>query len=201
MTGIVDYGCGNLFSLLSSLKMLGVKAEVFSDATAIEKYDRIILPGVGAFGSAAEKLKKSGMETAVKVYAQKGFPVLGVCLGMQLLFEKSFEYGEHEGLKLLQGEVKPLSDDISGLKIPHMGWNSLHFKKQSAVFKYVEEGEYVYFVHSFHAKNCGDGVIATCDYGAEICAAAGTGNVFGTQFHPEKSGDTGLRILKAFCQI
>lgn len=200
MTGIIDYGCGNLFSLISSLKAIGESAEVFTDRKKVLNCERVILPGVGAFGNAAEKLEKSGMAQAVKTLAANGVPVLGICLGMQLLFEKSFEYGEHKGLCLLKGEVRPLAEDVKNLKIPQMGWNSLNFKNKSPLFRYADEGEYVYFVHSYHAKNC-EKLIATAYYGTEVCAAAGGGNVYGVQFHPEKSGDTGLRILKGFAEL
>lgn len=201
MTGIIDYGVGNLFSLESSLKRLDVKSEIVSDPAEVCKCDKIILPGVGAFKNAAEMLKKSGMSNVVKDCAESGMPILGICLGMQLLFEKSYEYGETEGLSILCGKVKPLTVAQKGLKIPHMGWNSLHLKKTSPLFKYVSEGEYVYFVHSFHAEDCEESVVATIDYGIEVCAAVGLINIFGTQFHPEKSGDTGLRILKAFGEL
>lgn len=201
MIAIVDYGVGNLFSLKSSLRSLGLSAEVTADVETIRRADRVVLPGVGAFGDAAALLKKSRLGDEVVRAADCGKPVLGICLGMQLLFCKSFEYGEHGGLGLLNGEVRPLSEDISGLKIPHMGWNSLNFAAKSPLFKYVGEGEYVYFVHSYQAKGCDDSLIATADYGGKITAAVGRGNVFGTQFHPEKSGDTGLRILKAFAEI
>lgn len=199
MTGIIDYGCGNLFSLKSSLKQLGECAEICTQPSDLKKYRRLILPGVGAFGIAVEKLKGSGLFTAVLSAAEAGVPILGICLGMQLLFEKSYEYGEHIGLSLLHGEIRPLNCDTS-LKIPHMGWNNLQFKQRKTLFKYVEDGEYVYFVHSFHAKKC-DSVIAETFYGTNVCAAAGMDNVFATQFHPEKSGDTGLRILKGFLEL
>lgn len=201
MIAIVDYGVGNLFSLSSSLSTLGLRAEISSDADFILSADKIILPGVGAFGEAVEKLRRGGLFEVVKRAAAGGAPLLGICLGMQLLLKKSFEYGEHEGLSLLSGEVCPLAPDAHGLKIPHMGWNSLHFLKQSPLFKYVSEGEYVYFVHSYYAKNCADSLIASADYGVPVAAAVGRGNVFGTQFHPEKSGDVGLRILKAFGEL
>lgn len=201
MTGIVDYGVGNLFSLRRSLEKLGIASEISSDARFLSSCDRIILPGVGAFGDAAEKLFKSGLGGAVLKLASNGTPLLGVCLGMQLLFEKSYEYGEHGGLALVKGSVRYLGDDITGLKIPHIGWNSLNFKKTCPLFKYVDEGEYVYFVHSYHAVNCSESLVATSFYGADITAAVQRGNVFGTQFHPEKSGDTGLRILKAFGEM
>jgi len=201
MTGIIDYGCGNLFSLVSSLKKLGARAEVITDKKDLERCKRLILPGVGAFGKAAQKLKNSGMSETVVKLSESGVPLFGICLGMQMLFERSFEYGEHDGLALLNGEVRPLEGDISGLKIPHMGWNSLDIKDKSGIFRYVDSGEYVYFVHSYYAKTSAKNLLATTFYGTEICAAAGRDNVFGTQFHPEKSGDVGLRILKAFLEL
>ncbi len=206
MICIVDYGVGNLFSLKSSLAFLGKNAEVTSDPVRLKKAQRIILPGVGAFGDAIQKLSGANrfganLKSAVMECAKGGTPLLGVCLGMQMLFERSFEYGEHGGLGLLKGEVRPLSESARGLKIPHMGWNSLSFPVKNDLFKYVSEGEFVYFVHSYHAVDCADSVIATCFYGGDITAASAKDNVFGTQFHPEKSGDTGLRILKAFCEV
>ncbi len=202
MTGIVDYGAGNLFSLKSSIAMIGEKAVVTSDAKVLEKADRIILPGVGAFGDAAAKLRASGLDREIIRLAQSGRYIMGICLGMQLLFEKSCEYGEHEGLGLIKGTVKDMKPDIpAGLKVPHIGWNLLKFKKPSPLFKYVNEGEFVYFVHSFYAAECDEAVTAVTEYGAEITAAAEDGNVFGCQFHPEKSGRTGLAILKAFCEL
>lgn len=201
MIAIVDYGVGNLFSLQSSLDKIGQKAQITSDKAEIMAAERVILPGVGAFGDAAQKLKASGIGAMIKQFAESGRPVLGICLGMQLLFERSFEYGEHGGLSLLKGEVVPLKGQIGGLRIPHMGWNGLHFTRKSALFKYVEEGDYVYFVHSFHAQRCEDSLIATTEYGLPVTAAVGRGNVYGTQFHPEKSGETGLKILKAFAEL
>lgn len=205
MTAIIDYGVGNLFSLVSSLKMLGEEAVVTNDEKIIENADRIILPGVGAFGDAAEKLKIGGLDEIIKKQAKSGKPLLGICLGMQLLFEKSYEYGEHEGLALIKGSVMPLEGKIdSSLKIPHIGWNELHFPKSkpvSPLFKYINEGDFAYFVHSYYAANCDENVIATTDYSVEITAAAANNNTFGTQFHPEKSGEVGLKILKAFCEM
>ncbi len=202
MIGIIDYGVGNLFSLNSSLERIGAKSEISSDEKFLLSCDRVILPGVGAFGDAKKKLEKSGLEKAVNEFAASGKPVLGICLGMQLLFDKSFENGEFEGLKLLRGEVVNLSSAAQGLKIPQIGWNSLNFvKKDCPLFKYVKEGDYVYFVHSYHAVNCAESLVATCGYGKEITAAVAKGNVYGTQFHPEKSGDVGLKILKAFCEL
>lgn len=202
MTGIVDYGVGNLFSLRSSLEAIGEEAIVTPEAEALAEADRIILPGVGAFGDAAEKLKSTGLDKVLKELSGSGKPLLGICLGMQMLFEKSFEYGEHRGLGLLPGEIRPIAERIpGGLKIPQMGWNALIFKKESPLFRYIREGEFVYFVHSYSAVNCDDALLATAEYGAELTACAGKGNVFGCQFHPEKSGRTGLNILRAFCEI
>ena len=203
MVAIVDYGVGNLFSLTSSLKFIGADVVVTSDAEVLRKADRIILPGVGAFGDAAEKLRKSGLDKVVIEEAKSGKPLMGICLGMQLLLEKGFEYGEHEGLGLIKGEIRPISDVVSSeLKIPHMGWNALKFEgEKSPIFKYINDGDFVYFVHSFFATDCDDSVIATSEYGIPVTAAVGKGNIFGCQFHPEKSGDVGLKILKAFCEI
>ena len=184
-----------------SLKFIGQDAVVTSDTTEIRKCEKIILPGVGAFGDAAVKLHKSGLAEIVADEAKRGKPLLGVCLGMQLLFEKSYEFGEHKGLGLLRGVVAPIGPRIpADYKIPHIGWNALKFhgNGKSSLFKYIDEGDHVYFVHSFHAEDCGDSIIASTQYGADLTAAAAAGNIFGTQFHPEKSGDVGLRILKAF---
>lgn len=202
MIAIIDYGVGNLFSLKSSFEKIGEKAIVTGDKDELLKADRVILPGVGAFGDAADKLKESGLFEFVKELSKTGKPIMGICLGMQLLFDKGYEYGEHEGLGLIKGEVRPISDVIpQGLKIPHIGWNALKFKKDSKIFKYLNDGDFVYFVHSFYGANCGDSVSAVSEYGAELTASVESGNVYGCQFHPEKSGDTGLKILKAFCEL
>ena len=202
MLAIIDYGVGNLFSLVSSLKSIGVDAVITSDPKVIENADRLILPGVGAFGDASEKLKISGLEGIIKNAVEKGTPLMGICLGMQLLFEKSFEYGEHQGLGLLKGNVIGMEGTIpKELKIPHIGWNSLKFTSTSPIFKYINEGDCVYFVHSFYAIDCEDSLIATAEYGRELTAAAQKGNVYGCQFHPEKSGSVGLKILKAFSEV
>ena len=203
MIAIVDYGVGNLFSLVSSFKSIGVDAILTSDKNVIQSADKIILPGVGAFGDASDKLFSSGLAEIVKSEAKKGKPVLGICLGMQLLLEKSFEYGEHKGLGLIKGEIRPIKDVIPNtLKIPHIGWNALKFKgEKSPIFKYLKDGDFVYFVHSYYGANCDESVIATAEYGAHITAAVQSGNVYGCQFHPEKSGDVGLKILKAFCEL
>ncbi|MBQ7116052.1 MAG: imidazole glycerol phosphate synthase subunit HisH [Clostridia bacterium] len=203
MVAIIDYGVGNLFSLQCSLKKIGVEAVVTSDENVIKEADRIILPGVGAFGDAAKKLRSSGLVGLITEEAKNGKPFLGICLGMQLLFEKGFEYGEHEGLGFLKGNVIPLENKIpENLNIPHMGWNALDFKgEKSPIFKYINDGDFVYFVHSFYATDCDDSVIATSEYGIPVTAAVGKGNIYGCQFHPEKSGEVGLSILKAFCEI
>lgn len=202
MVAIVDYGVGNLFSLKSSFAAIGCEAVVTGDASQIENAERIILPGVGAFGDAAEKLRKTGLDTVVKQQAACGKPILGICLGMQLLLEKSYEYGEHEGLGLIKGEIRPISDVIpADYKIPHIGWNALKLHgEKSPIFKYVNDGDFVYFVHSFYGANCEQSVIATAEYGAQLTAAVASKNVFGCQFHPEKSGKVGLSILRAFCE-
>ena len=205
MIAIIDYGVGNLFSLKSSLSAIGEEALVTRDLAELDRADHIILPGVGAFGDAAQKLRDTGMFQAVLDQAAKGKPILGICLGMQLLFEKSFEYGEHAGLGLIQGEVRDIRTVIpEHLAVPHMGWNGLHFPKdmpRSPLFAGLAEGEHVYFVHSFAGFNCKAHCIATTEYGAELTAAVQNGNVYGAQFHPEKSGETGLRILKNFCGL
>ena len=199
MIAIIDYGVGNLFSLKSSLNSLGIANIVTKDENEIAKADKIILPGVGAFKDAIKSLRDFGLDKVVINEAKKGKPILGICLGMQLLFERSFEYGEHTGLSLIKGDIAPIADEVdSSYKIPHIGWNGLHFTKKSPIFKYLKEGDCVYFVHSFYGKNCEESVIATTEYGAQLTAAVGSGNIFGCQFHPEKSGNVGLSILKAF---
>lgn len=203
MIAIIDYGVGNLFSLKSSFAAIGEEAVVTNDIQIIDAADRIILPGVGAFGDAALKLKESGLSEVVKEQAQKGKPLLGICLGMQMLLEKSFEYGEHEGLGLIEGEIRSIGEVIpNDLKIPHIGWNALSFKgEKSPIFKYINDGDFVYFVHSFAGFSCDKNVIATSEYGAPLTAAVQKDNVYGCQFHPEKSGEVGLKILKAFCEV
>ena len=202
MIGIVDYGVGNLFSLKSSIAMIGEEAVVTSDAGELEKADKIILPGVGAFGDAAAKLRASGLDREVIRLAESGKYIMGICLGMQLLFEKSYEYGEYDGLGLLKGNIRPIANVIpKDLSIPHIGWNSLDIKKTSQLYENVDNGEYVYFVHSYYAADCDECVTATADYGAPLTASVEHENVFGCQFHPEKSGKTGMKILKAFCSL
>ena len=203
MIAIVDYGVGNLFSLKSSFAAIGAEVVVTGDPAVISAADRIILPGVGAFEDAARKLSDSGLDKVIISEAQKGKPLLGICLGMQMLFDKSYEYGEHKGLGLISGSVKPIRPEIpEELKIPHIGWNPLIMKgKKDELFKYINEGDCVYFVHSYYAADCDENVIATAEYGKKLTAAVRCGNVCGAQFHPEKSGKVGLAILKAFCEI
>ena len=200
MVAIVDYGVGNLFSLKSSLDAIGVKSFVTGDIAELNKADKIILPGVGAFEDAIKKLNDSGLGKAVIDLAKSGKNILGICLGMQLLFEKSYEYGEHLGLGLIKGEVCPIDVDKS-YKIPHMGWNALEFTKSTPIFKYINDGDYVYFVHSYYAKNCAENTTSVTNYGRPLTASVQSGNVYGCQFHPEKSGEVGLKILKAFCEL
>ena len=203
MIAIIDYGVGNLFSLKCSFESIGADICVTSDPDVIARADRIILPGVGAFEDAAKKLRDSGLDKVIKKECAEGKPLLGICLGMQLLFERSFEYGEHEGLGLIKGSIRPISDVIDAdLKIPHIGWNALHFgDKKDELFKYLNEGDFVYFVHSYYGADCAESVIATTEYSAELTAAVRNKNVCGVQFHPEKSERVGLSILKAFCEI
>ena len=202
MIAIIDYGVGNLFSLKSSLAFVGADTVVTNDPDVIKKADKIILPGVGAFKDASEKLFNSGLSDIIICEAKNSKPLLGICLGMQMLFEKSYEYGESKGLGLLKGEIKPLSDIVDKeLKIPHIGWNSLKFNgKKSPLFKYINEGDFVYFVHSYYASGCDESLIATSEYGCDVTAAVGLNNIYGCQFHPEKSGNVGLNILRAFCE-
>ena len=202
MTAIIDYGVGNLFSLKCSLAAIGEESLVTGEKDEILRADRVILPGVGAFADAYKKLCDTGMDAAVYAAADAGKPLLGICLGMQLLFERSFEYGEHRGLGLLRGEVVGMSGRLpDGLAIPQIGWNALHKTKESRILSKTSEGAYVYFVHSYFAEGCSDSLAATTDYGLELTAAVENGNICGCQFHPEKSGGVGLDILRAFCEM
>jgi glutamine amidotransferase len=210
MIAIIDYGVGNLYSLSSSLQYLGIDTKITNRMEDLIEADKIILPGVGAFADAAEKLKNTGLVDTIYSEVNKGKPMLGICLGMQLLFEKSYEYGENEGLGLIKGVVVPLEDELpekehngkmSKLKVPHIGWNSLALKEEEPLFKYIENGDYVYYVHSFYAKDCESNIIASSNYDIKITGAVRNGNVYGTQFHPEKSGTVGLNILKAFAEL
>lgn len=202
MIAIIDYGVGNLFSLVSSLKSIGAEAVVTDSKEMIAAADKIILPGVGAFGDAREKLAETGMDKLILEEAKKGKPIMGICLGMQLLFERGFEYGVHDGLGLLNGEVVSMQGVVPAeYKIPHIGWNGLIFKKENPLFKYIKDGDFVYFVHSYYAKNCEDSLLATAEYGPELTAAVAKGNIYGCQFHPEKSGSVGLNILRGFADL
>ena len=202
MIAIIDYSVGNLFSLTASLKSLGADVVVTNKKEDIIAADRIILPGVGAFEDAANKLRSTGLDQTLKALAAKGKPLMGICLGMQMLFDKSLEYGEHEGLGLIPGIVAPITDDLTTpLKVPHMGWNALHFNREDPLFKYIKEGDCVYYVHSYYAKDCAADTIATSEYGVTITGAVGKGKIYGTQFHPEKSGEVGLAILRAFAEL
>lgn len=207
MIAIIDYGVGNLFSLSASLSFLGLENTITDDPDVLRSADRYILPGVGAFADAKAKLDQTGLIPVLKEEIASGKPLLGICLGMQMLFEKSYEYGQHMGLGFLQGEVAPLEQDLNGsLKVPHMGWNSLDFKQDCPLLSGIHPGDYVYFVHSYYAKNCADSRVATARYGdldvtAVVQGQYGKGRVLGTQFHPEKSGDVGLAILRAFAEI
>ena len=198
MIAIIDYGVGNLFSLSCSLEHLGLECVITNDREIIKKSDKIILPGVGAFADARELLRKDGLDEFLIEQAKNGKPFLGICLGMQLLFDKSFEYGEHEGLGLIKGEIRPIP---TSLKVPHIGWNCLNFKKDDPLLKYIKNGDYVYYVHSYCAMDCDESLIATSEYGVEVTGIARCANVCGTQFHPEKSGEVGLNILKAFGEM
>ena len=215
MIAIIDYGVGNLFSLAHSLKAVGAEPVVTGEAEVIRRADHVILPGVGAFGDAADKLRDTGLDRVVKNVAAAGTPIMGICLGMQLLLDRSYEFGEHEGLGLIPGEVRPIAEVIpSGYKIPHIGWNALVLRRRARVtgpdgregapaphpiFKQVAQGDCVYFVHSYYGARCDDHVIATAEYGAMLTAAVAKDNVVGCQFHPEKSGRVGLEILRQFC--
>ncbi|MBQ7786287.1 MAG: imidazole glycerol phosphate synthase subunit HisH [Clostridia bacterium] len=203
MIAIIDYGVGNLFSLKSSLAMIGAQAVVTGNADEIRDADRLILPGVGAFADARKKLAQNGLDKLVCEEAARGKTIMGICLGMQMLFDKSYEYGEHEGLGLIKGSVVPMLDRLEkGLKVPHIGWNALNLKKKDhPLMKGVKEGDCVYFVHSYYAADCDEAVIATTEYGIDLTAAVARGNILGCQFHPEKSGEVGLQILKAFCEV
>lgn len=203
MLAIVDYGVGNLFSLHSSLNMIGVDSVITSDEKVLQSADRIILPGVGAFEDAIGKLRATGLEDVVKQQAATGKPMMGICLGMQMMFDRSFEYGEHEGLGLIPGDVVDMTPDITeGLKVPHIGWNALDMKQPDhPLFRYIQNGDFVYFVHSFYATKCGENTLATTEYGAPLTACVAKDNVIGCQFHPEKSGKIGLNILRAFCEM
>ena len=202
MIAIIDYGVGNLFSLKSSFNSVGAEVVVTGDTDIITTADKLILPGVGAFEDAAKKLKYSGLDKVIKEQTALGKPLMGICLGMQMLFEKSYEFGEHEGLGLIKGSVVSMKGKIpEDLNIPHIGWNALEKKKDSPILKYVNDGDCVYFVHSFYATDCDDNVTSVAEYGIPLTASVQSGNIYGCQFHPEKSGKVGLDILRAFCEL
>ncbi len=202
MIRIIDYGVGNLFSLRSSLRAIGIDADYTGDPAEIRKADKLILPGVGAFRDAREALRSTGLDRVVQEEAGKGKPLMGICLGMQMLFDRSYEYGEYEGLGLIPGEIVPMEGRIpKELPIPHIGWNELALKQPSPLMKNTANGDYVYFVHSYYAETPAEYVIATTEYGVEMTAAVQKDNVYGCQFHPEKSSEVGLSILKAFCEL
>lgn len=202
MIRIIDYGVGNLFSLKSSLRAIGIDADYTGNPAEIRKADKLILPGVGAFRDAREALRSTGLDRVVREEAGKGKPLMGICLGMQMLFNRSYEYGEYEGLGLIPGEIVPMEGRIpKDLPIPHIGWNELMLKQPSPLMKNTANGDYVYFVHSYYAETPAEYVIATTDYGVEMTAAVQKDNVYGCQFHPEKSSEVGLSILKAFCEL
>lgn len=202
MIVIIDYGVGNLFSLTSSLHAIGADVTVSADPDVIRSADKLILPGVGAFEDAARKLRESGLASLVIEEAKAGKPLLGICLGMQLLFEKSYEYGEHEGLGIMKGSILPFKDVLSSdYKIPQIGWNAIRFSPENPLFRYIKSGDFVYFVHSFYAPLDTPSLAAITEYGIEFASAVAEGNVYGCQFHPEKSGSVGLSILRGFCEL
>ena len=202
MVAVIDYGVGNLFSLRRSLEAVGAEVAVTADPGQIAAADKVVLPGVGAFGDAADKLRAAGLDRVLLEQAGAGKYILGICLGMQLLFDRSFEFGQHAGLGLIAGDVVDMTPVVpAGYKVPHIGWNALHFTRPHPLFRYIKEGDCVYFVHSFYADRCEEAVIATAEYGPALTAAAARDNVLGCQFHPEKSGPVGLAILRAFCEL
>ncbi len=202
MVAVIDYGVGNLFSLRRSLEAVGAEVAVTADPGQIAAADKVVLPGVGAFGDAADKLRTAGLDRVLLEQAGAGKYILGICLGMQLLFDRSFEFGQHAGLGLIAGDVVDMTPVVpAGYKVPHIGWNALHFTRPHPLFRYIKEGDCVYFVHSFYADRCEEAVIATAEYGPALTAAAARDNVLGCQFHPEKSGPVGLAILRAFCEL
>lgn len=206
MITIVDYGVGNLFSLMSSLKALGLDCQLTGDAEELGKADKIILPGVGAFADAMNKLREQGLAAPLTRAVEDGIPLLGICLGMQLLFEESHEFGRHQGLGFIKGTIAPLGDALKeagfDYKIPHMGWNPIKFAQPaSPMLQNTREGESFYYVHSFYARDCGESIVATGEYGVDVPGVVQNGRVYGTQFHPEKSGECGLRMLKAFAEV
>ena len=202
MIAIIDYGVGNLFSLSRSFSFVGAEAVISGEEAVLRRADKLILPGVGAFGDAAAKLRENGLDRVVLDEVAKGKPLLGICLGMQLLFEESEEYGIHQGLGLLKGRVVSMAGRLpQGLPIPHIGWNALRLTKPDCpLFRHTKAGECVYFVHSYYAEGCEDSLAATAEYGRDLTATVWRNNVYGCQFHPEKSGAVGLSMLRAFVE-
>ncbi len=201
MIAIIDYGVGNLFSLKCSLNYLGIESKVTNNKEEIRNADKLIFPGVGAFADARKKLAESKLDEVICEVAKNGKPLLGICLGMQLLFEKSYEYGEHKGLGLIEGEVVPFSSFVKNLKIPQMGWNQLEIKASNPLTKYITDKQYVYYVHSYFVEAGNKSVVAYSNYGVGVAGIVQNKNIFGAQFHPEKSGEVGLKILKAFDEV
>ena len=201
MIAILDYDAGNIKSVEKALKLLGQEVTVTREREAILKADKVILPGVGAFGDAMEKIRRYGLYEVIHEVTGRGTPFLGICLGLQLLFERSEESPGAEGLGILKGEILRIPD-TPGLKVPHMGWNSLEFREDGRLFEGMQKEPYVYFVHSYYLKAADEGIVtAVTEYGTQIHASVESGNVFACQFHPEKSSDVGLRILKNFLSI
>lgn len=203
MIAVIDYGVGNLSSLKASLDVLSIENTITNDVYAIEKADKIILPGVGAFGDAINNLRSTGLDTVLLKQARNGKIVLGICVGMQLLFKKSFEHGEFEGLGLLSGEIYPIESqpEAQDLKIPHMGWNQLQIDKDDPILRNTSQGDWVYYVHSYYAKGCENSLVAHSSYGVDIPGIVARENVYGFQFHPEKSARAGLKLLQAFADL
>ena len=197
MIAVIDYGVGNLFSLTTSLKYIGADVAVTADKEVLQAADKLILPGVGAFRDARAKLFATGLVDTLYEQVEAGKPLLGICLGMQMLFDKSYEYGEWDGLGLIPGKVRYIETD---LKVPQIGWNSISIK-EDPLFKYTKDGDFVYYVHSYCATECGQDTIAVSEYHVPITGAVHKGNVWGTQFHPEKSGNVGLGMLRAFNEL
>lgn len=206
MIAIIDYGVGNLFSLTRSLEYIGEKSIVTRDLSILEAADHIILPGVGAFGDAIEKLAQLNLIAPIQQLAASGKPFLGICLGMQLLFETSEEFGNHQGLGLIPGKIVSMTEAFQKqtieLKVPQIGWNQLEvLQGECPLVQEVQQGDYVYYVHSYYASDCQESLVAVSDYGVKVPGIVQKDNVMGTQFHPEKSGDVGLKILKAFAEV
>lgn len=198
MNVVIDYNVGNLDSVVNGFKRAGIEVIISKNPQDIIQANTLILPGVGAFEASMTSLKNSGLIPYIMEHIQKGKLLLGICLGMQLLYETSYEYGTHKGLGILKGSIKKITGKV---KIPHMGWNNLAFQKKDPILKYINEGDYVYFVHSYYVDSSYDEVLADTKYGVKIPAIVKKENVYATQFHPEKSGAVGLKILQAYGEI